>query len=282
MGTNDKFRVSHVRSLRTSIARSYPLTNDTDHMRHHSRRQFLGIVGASTVASTGFAQSANAQETPIVEMGNNYFDPIGLRVDPGTTVQFELTAGAHSATAYADRIPEGASAFDSGTISDGSFEYTFETPGTYDYYCIPHKSIGMVGRIVVGSPGGPAEEGSIPDGEVPSSEAIVEQGTVAYGSSSDRSGNTGGGMMGRGGSGMMSGRNRGGVGRLLAVGGVLIMLGVLGGGLYWFGNQNSPRSSTDNSTRKTLQNRYARGEIDEEEYRRRRERLDATDENFSN
>jgi hypothetical protein len=87
MGTSDKFGVSHVRSLRTSIARSYPLTNDTDHMTHHSRRQFLGIVGASAVAGTGFAQSANAQETPIVEMGNNYFDPIGLRVDPGTTVQ---------------------------------------------------------------------------------------------------------------------------------------------------------------------------------------------------
>ncbi|WP_231741201.1 SHOCT domain-containing protein [Halorubrum sp. CBA1125] len=33
---------------------------------------------------------------------------------------------------------------------------------------------------------------------------------------------------------------------------------------------------------KTLQNRYARGEIDEEEYRRRRERLDATDEDISN
>ena len=282
MGTNDKFGVSHVRSLRTSIARSYSLTNDTDHMTHHSRRQFLGIVGASAVASTGFAQSANAQETPIVEMGNNYFDPIGLRVDPGTTVQFELAAGAHSATAYSDRIPEDASAFDSGTISDGSFEYTFETPGTYDYYCIPHKAIGMVGRIVVGSPGGPAEESSIPDGEVPSSEAIVEQGTVAYGSSSDRSGNTGGGMLGRDGSGMMSGRNGGGAGGLPAVGGVLGMLGILGGGLYWLGNQNSPRSATDDSARKTLQNRYARGEIDEEEYRRRRERLDATDEDISN
>jgi uncharacterized membrane protein len=80
---------------------------------------------------------------------------------------------------------------------------------------------------------------------------------------------------------MMSGRN-GGVGGLPAVGGVLGMLGVLGGGLYWLGNQNSPRSATDDSARKTLQNRYARGEIDEEEYRRRRERLDATDEDFSN
>jgi plastocyanin/uncharacterized membrane protein len=251
-------------------------------MTHHSRRQFLGIVGAGAVASTGFTRTANAQETPVVEMGSNYFDPIGLRVDSGTTVRFELAGGAHSATAYSDRIPDGASAFDSGTISDGSFEHTFETPGTYDYYCIPHKSIGMVGRIVVGSPGGPAEESPIPDGEVPSNESIVEQGAVAYGSSTDGSGNTGGGMMGPGGHGMMNGRSGGGIGGPPVVGGALGMLGLLGGALYWLRNRSSARSSTDHSAREVLQDRYARGEIDEEEYRRRRERLDAADEDVSN
>jgi plastocyanin len=133
-------------------------------MRQFSRRQFLRALGTGAVASTGLAQVASAQETPVVEMGNNYFDPIGLHVEPGTTVRFELAAGAHSATAYSDRIPDGATAFDSGTISQGSFEHTFETPGTYDYYCLPHKSVGMVGRIVVDSPGGPAEGSSIPAG----------------------------------------------------------------------------------------------------------------------
>lgn len=247
-------------------------------MTHHSRRQFLGLVGAGAVASTGFAQPADAQETPVVEMGNNYFDPIGLRVDPGTTVRFELAAGAHSATAYPNRIPDGASAFDSETISQGSFEHTFETPGTYDYYCIPHKSIGMVGRIVVGTPGGPAEESPIPDGEVPASETIVEQGAVAYGSSSDGSETTGGGMMRQGDHGMMNGRTGGGIGNIPFVGGALGVLGVLGGALYWLGNRSSTPSKTHDSAREVLQNRYERGEIDEEEYNRRRKRLDATDE----
>jgi len=115
-------------------------------------------------------------------MGNNYFEPIGLHIEPGTTVRFEIAAGTHSATAYENRIPSDASAFDSEVISSGGFEYTFEKPGTYDYYCIPHKSVGMVGRIVVGSPGGPAEDSPIPDGDVPESEAIIEQGAIAYGS----------------------------------------------------------------------------------------------------
>ena len=121
-------------------------------MMTYSRRQFLGTLGAGTVATAGLTRTATAQEQPVVRMGNNYFDPIGLHVEPGTTVRFEIAAGAHSATAYENRIPADASTFDSGVISSGGFEYTFEESGTYDYYCIPHRSVGMVGRIVVGSP----------------------------------------------------------------------------------------------------------------------------------
>jgi hypothetical protein len=33
--------------------------------------------------------------------------------------------------------------------SGGTFSYTFEEPGRYDYYCIPHESMGMVGSVTV-------------------------------------------------------------------------------------------------------------------------------------
>ncbi|WP_396613865.1 plastocyanin/azurin family copper-binding protein (plasmid) [Haloferax sp. S1W] len=253
-------------------------------MTNYSRRQFLGVLGAGAVASTGISQPAKAQETPIVRMGNNYFDPIGLYVNPGTTVRFEIAAGAHSATAYENRIPSDASAFDSGVISSGGFEHTFEEPGTYDYYCIPHKSVGMVGRIVVGSPGGPAEESPIPDGDVPESETIVEQGAIAYGSSTGGDGNSGGGTMGPGmgsgpgmmngrNGGMMSGRNGGWFGGLPFVGGVLGLLGLVGGLLYLALGRGDAPPESDGSAMETLQRRYARGEIDDEEFQRRRERL---------
>ncbi|WP_324761127.1 plastocyanin/azurin family copper-binding protein [Haloarcula sp. GH36] len=251
-------------------------------MTDYSRRQFLGALGAGTVASAGFTQPVAAQDTPVVEMGNDYFDPIGLHVEPGTTVRFELAAGAHSATAYENRIPADASAFNSGTISSGAFEYTFEQPGTYDYYCIPHKSIGMVGRIVVGSPGGPAEERPIPDGDVPESDAIVEQGAIAYGSSTGDGGTTGGGMMDPGmGSdpGMMNGRNGGRFGGLPFVGGALAMLGLVGGFLYWALGRGAAPPESDDSAMETLKRRYARGDIDEAEFQRRRERLLQNQEN---
>ncbi|WP_318567920.1 plastocyanin/azurin family copper-binding protein [Salinigranum marinum] len=119
-----------------------------------------------------------------------YFDPVGLFVEPGETVSFELVSGAHSATAYHPdnpnalnrRIPDGAPAWDTETFGDvGTFRnVTFETEGTHDYYCIPHKMVGMVGRIVVGSPGGPAEESENPDLPLPDSARIVEEGEIAW------------------------------------------------------------------------------------------------------
>jgi hypothetical protein len=33
-----------------------------------------------------------------------------------------------------------------------SFSVTFDTPGVYDYFCVPHEQAGMVGRIIVDAP----------------------------------------------------------------------------------------------------------------------------------
>lgn len=134
---------------------------------------------------------SNATTVAMVTDGDqNYFDPIGLFVEQGTTVTWQIDSGAHSSTAYQEgngpaqttRIPEGAEAWNSDILSEqgATFEHTFETVGTYDYFCIPHKTLGMVGRVVVGEPGGPAE-GSMPsDGDVPESQTIVDQGAVSY------------------------------------------------------------------------------------------------------
>jgi len=119
-----------------------------------------------------------------------YFDPIGLYVEPGESVSFELVSGVHSAAAYHPdneavferRVPEGAPAWDTGVFdSVGAFRtVTFETPGTHDYFCLPHKQLGMIGRIVVGGPGGPAVETPNPDGDLPDSDRIVEEGSIPY------------------------------------------------------------------------------------------------------
>jgi plastocyanin len=92
--------------------------------------------------------------------GNNYNDPIGLHVEPGTTIRFVNRSGMHSSTAYHrdngrdTRIPDGAQAWDSGLLTrrNESFEITLTVEGVYDYFCIPHEAMGHVGRIIVGNP----------------------------------------------------------------------------------------------------------------------------------
>ena len=176
------------------------------HDRKIGRRSFSKVsagvlTGIYSVSRMYTAEAqGSTQEVVEVEMrtdGTEYiFDPIGLHVKPGDTVRWVNVSGTHSATAYAEgnggaserRIPEGAELWNSEifTQAGATFEYTFEEEGTYDYFCIPHKTLGMVGRIVCGEPGGPAEEsenpevGSIQSGEFPSSEAIVENGMISY------------------------------------------------------------------------------------------------------
>lgn len=248
-------------------------------MNSYSRRQFVGLLGGS-LASGGLIQRTAAQDTPVVEMGNNYFDPIGLHVATGTTVRFEIAAGAHSATAYEDRLPQDATAFDSDVISEGSYEHTFEVPGTYDYYCIPHRGVGMVGRIVVGTPGGPAEESQIPDGDVPDSQTITDQGAVPFGSDTEGSGSTDGGMMDHGmggGHGRMTSPRNWGWGALL--GGALGLLGLAGGLAFLNRRDNDPSSASDDAAMDALKRRHERGEIDDAEFQRRRNRLEEDGEN---
>ena len=100
----------------------------------------------------------------VIEMhaaaGRNYNDPVGIHVEPGTTIRFVNATGMHSATTYHPdngrdlRIPPGAESWDSGLITrrNGTFEVTLTVEGVYDYFCIPHEAMGHVGRIIVGDP----------------------------------------------------------------------------------------------------------------------------------
>lgn len=91
------------------------------------------------------------------------FDPIGLLVKPGQRIRWVCEANVHTATAYHPkntnhslRIPEAAAPWDSKYLLPGqSFEIALTAEGVYDYFCLPHEIAGMVGRIVVGKPGGP-------------------------------------------------------------------------------------------------------------------------------
>ena len=127
------------------------------------------ILACSAVATLligcgGGGSGGGPNEVQMVQ--GQKFEPDTLTVEAGTTVKFvNNSSETHTVTAVEDELPVGATYFSSGGASneedansnlseglidpDQTFEVTLDVPGTYNYYCIPHKASGMTGEIVV-------------------------------------------------------------------------------------------------------------------------------------
>lgn len=112
------------------------------------------------------ACGGSGSSSSVVTMRGHVFDPDRTPVAAGVTVTWQNdTDEAHTVTAVEASLPDGADYFaSSGAVSESaatdalsggliepgaSFEWTFEEPGTYRYYCIPHEGDGMVGTVIV-------------------------------------------------------------------------------------------------------------------------------------
>jgi plastocyanin len=102
---------------------------------------------------------AGAQSVNVNMTDANLFQPATLTIPRGTTVTWTNTGQVgHTVTDDPSKaanpsdsvLPSGAQAWDSGTVNGGgTFSHTFDTPGQYVYFCIPHEALGMIGRITV-------------------------------------------------------------------------------------------------------------------------------------
>ena len=72
-----------------------------------------------------------------------------VRVDIGDTVFWKSTDAGHNVEFIKGGVPEGVEKFKTKFSKDA--QYTFKVPGIYAYWCTPHKSMGMIGFIVVGN-----------------------------------------------------------------------------------------------------------------------------------
>lgn len=97
----------------------------------------------------GSVADRTGQESATVENGANApeyaFEPAAVRVDGSTEVTWQwANAVAHSVTHQDGE-------FDSGVMGEGdsTFSHTFDEAGNYLYYCIPHKSVGQNGAVIV-------------------------------------------------------------------------------------------------------------------------------------
>ncbi len=72
-----------------------------------------------------------------------------IRVSTGDTVTWKARSKGHNVEfIMKNGVPAGVKKFKSKLSKDVS--YNFTVPGIYAYWCTPHKSMGMIGFVVVG------------------------------------------------------------------------------------------------------------------------------------
>lgn len=102
-------------------------------------------LAAVAVAAGGAPASAQAA-TADVRVGDFFFRPGQLRIDPGDTVDWRVLRGSPHTVTSRRGSPE---RFDSGTLVPGErFSRTFDQPGRYPYLCTLHPW--MRGVVQVG------------------------------------------------------------------------------------------------------------------------------------
>ena len=71
-----------------------------------------------------------------------------VRVNVGDTVLWKATNKGQKVEFIKGGVPDGVEKFKSKFNKDT--QYKFTVPGIYAYWCTPHKSMGMIGFVVVG------------------------------------------------------------------------------------------------------------------------------------
>ena len=106
----------------------------------------LGTTALLTVSllAVGSAPPAHAAVTKVVKMTNSdTFSPTPITIHKGDSIKWKNTSAStpHTTT---------SGSWNSGNMNPGAtFTHKFGTTGTFKYYCKYHKSLGMVGKVIV-------------------------------------------------------------------------------------------------------------------------------------
>ncbi len=126
-----------------------------DAMKTSSR--CLAVLVAIVVVVLAFYPAVGSAATVTVTVGNGgpVFTPSSVTIQPGDTVRWTWSTSGHSSTSGTPGVPNGL--WDSGILGQGAtFTHTFNTVGSFPYYCTPHGlCCGMTGTVTVTNPTGP-------------------------------------------------------------------------------------------------------------------------------
>jgi glucose/arabinose dehydrogenase/plastocyanin len=119
------------------------------------------VLGLAVLGATLFAAGSSSAATVTVEAGSDWFCDVSFEngmcdtsVGVGDIVSWDVVEGLHTVTECDETfVPANCGQtgqFDSGLMGSGAplFEQTFNTPGTFEYYCELHQDQ-MRGRVIV-------------------------------------------------------------------------------------------------------------------------------------
>ena len=88
-----------------------------------------------------------------VSVTSNAYTPSSLTIAQGDTVVWSNMSGSHNVNGSTTTYPNNPVGFSNGAASSSmwTYQFVFNTPGTYSYQCDPHTSLGMTGSITVQS-----------------------------------------------------------------------------------------------------------------------------------
>ena len=101
-----------------------------------------------------FSKGLLAEDTTVemlnkIEKRSMVFSQEIVRINSGDTVFWKSIDKGHNVEFISKNgVPEGVEKFKSKIGKDT--EYTFTIPGIYAYWCVPHKTMGMIGFVIVG------------------------------------------------------------------------------------------------------------------------------------
>ena len=106
---------------------------------------FFGLL----ITNVSFAEDTTVEMLNKLGKRTMVFSQEIIRVNPGDTVFWKATDPGHNVQFISKNgVPDGVEKFKYKVGKDT--EFTFTIPGIYAYWCVPHKTLGMIGFVIVG------------------------------------------------------------------------------------------------------------------------------------
>lgn len=105
----------------------------------------FGLAGCSELTDEPTAEATPVETDTVIMPDEWVYEPAVVEIPKGTTVTWENDGSHKHTVTFRDDEPVD---LDAELKPGGSLTYTFEEPGTFDYYCRYHQP-DMVGTVIV-------------------------------------------------------------------------------------------------------------------------------------